>query len=59
VYGERSAEDIMYDYNDHMALATRSFWKEGKFKAKDNLRNDSSGQRQSVPRGRTSYNCNN
>jgi len=59
VHDERSVDDIKFDYNEHMALAARTFWRDGKFKAKGNLRSDSSGQRQSVLRVRTCYNCNN
>jgi hypothetical protein len=52
-------ENIKYDYNDHMALAARTFWRDGKFKPKGNQRSDSSGQKFGGPRLRTCYNCNN
>ena len=51
-------EGVKYDYNDHMALAARTFWRDPvKAKAQFDQSNNSSGKKDNGPRMRTCYNC--
>jgi hypothetical protein len=56
---EWSPKETKYDYHEHMALASKAFWKNNdkNSKSRDNPRSNSSGPRFGSPRLRTCYNC--